>query len=65
MSRSLLVHVLVFVYLSAIISLLLSCYREEAVPAILRETARRTAKLIVGVALLAGITFGVEHFFVD
>jgi hypothetical protein len=65
LSRSLLVHALAFVYLCAVVSLVLSCYREEAVPVILRETARRTVKFVLGIALLATLTYGIERTFID
>lgn len=65
MTRSFFFHAVVFLFLSAVISLVLSCYREEKVPAILRETGRRTVKLVVGVSLLAAITWVVEAYVVD
>ncbi len=60
MERSFLVHAVAFVYLCTVVSLVLSCYREESVPVILRETARRTAKFVLGIALLALATWGFQ-----
>ncbi|HKE00234.1 MAG TPA: hypothetical protein VKE69_04435 [Planctomycetota bacterium] len=65
MSRSFFVHVLAFVYLCAVVSLVLSCYREESVPVILRETVRRTAKFALGIAILAVVTMGIERWVID
>ncbi|MBI3818110.1 MAG: hypothetical protein HY286_05410 [Planctomycetes bacterium] len=65
MERSLLVHCLAFLYLCIVVSLSLSCYREENVPRILRETARRSFKFAAFIGLLAAATYGLVRFFVD
>jgi hypothetical protein len=65
MERSPLVHALAFVYLCAVVSLILSCYRQEEMPKILRETLRRTVKFVLFIAVLAAAAYGVQRIAVD
>ena len=65
MDRSLLTHIVAFVYLCTIVSLILSCYREESLPRILRETLRRTLKFVAFIGVLAIVTFVYQKIAVD
>ncbi|MFN0207309.1 MAG: hypothetical protein ACKVS6_13470 [Planctomycetota bacterium] len=65
MDRSLLFHAIAFLYLCMLVSLILSCYREESVARIIKETTRRSLKFVFFIALLAGITYGIEFTFVN
>jgi hypothetical protein len=65
MDRLLSVHVAAFCYLCVVVSLILSCYREETVSRILKETGRRSVKFVVFIGALAAVTWGVQRVFVD
>lgn len=65
MERNLLVHAIAFVYLCGVVSLILSCYREESLPRILRESARRTAKFALFIAILAFLAWGYGRLQID
>jgi hypothetical protein len=65
LERSLLTHILAFVYLCAVVSLILSCYREESLPRILRETLRRSVKFVAFIGALAIVTLVYQKIAVD
>lgn len=65
MERSLTVHVIAFMYICVVVSLTLSCYREESVPRILRETGRRSIKFLFFISLLSAVAYGLQYYFVD
>lgn len=60
MDRSPIVHVLAFVYLCMVVSLILSCYRQEDLQTILRDTTRRTVKFAGFILVLALAAFAVQ-----
>lgn len=65
MERSPIVHALAFVYLCAVVSLILSCYRQDDLPTILRETARRSVKFAGFILVLALAALAVQRLALD
>ena len=48
-----------------VVSLVLSCYRQEDMGKILRETARRTVKFVGFIGVLAFAAYGIQRIAID
>ena len=60
---ALLEHVLLFVLVCFLSTIVVAAYHEDAAPAMLRSAVRRTATLSTGCLVLVGILLAMEWIF--